>query len=1015
MLKYNSVIFGPFRHLPYPKNSEFTMVFESFVDSELKEIVKSRFKNPTKIQEEAIPLIHKGENTLVIASTGSGKTESCLLPLFDKIVSEKNKPITVLYITPLKSLNRDLLDRILWWSTKLDFEVSVRHGDTTQYERSQQVENPPNLLISTPETLQSILIGSRMREHLKNVKYVVVDEVHELVTNKRGVQLTCGLERLRNLAGRELQIIGLSATVGSPETVAKYITGDRGCKIVDVSGEKMISLKVESPQVSSGDVDLSKQSFVAPPVASRIKRIHELVSTKNSVLIFTNTRESSEVLSSRLKSIYGDPVKSEEDATYETHHSSLSKKVRIEVERKFKDKQIKSLVCTSSLELGIDVGSIDFIIQYMSPRQVAKLLQRVGRSGHSLDRISEGVVLAGDSDDCFESTVITKHALEHKVEKTGVYGKALDVLGHQIVGLTMEEYGISFDRAYEILTKAYPFKSVGQDEFFEVCRLLETLGYTWINDEDSKLPEKYQQIKQQKALDQKLGQRDLFETPQTDLQELRELEKQRIEKKAKEKKSGIVLKRRKNAWEFYYENLSTIPNIKNYRVIDITSNQAVGNLDAEFVALHATPGTNFITKGRAWKVIEKSDDKLYVEPKSGIDASIPAWEGELIPVPFEIAQGVGRLRKEILDGLDIQKKYPVNSDVFGVLERTMKAQKKWSEKIPTDKTIIFEHFPIESTHNVIIHTCFGSLVNNTLGRVIATSVRGQLGSVGLQTDPYRITLKLQTRNWEAILEALKQINTKNIEKMIEQNVFDTELFRWRFLHVAKRFGIIKKDADYGKAYIRKIVDIYSKTPAYTETMNEIKQEKMDIEKTKEVVNKIQNGDFEIIIENGPSPIGMEGMSTRYEIVAPQIPEKEILEIVKERILESQKGFVCCTCGKWETVKKVKYIKAIICPICGSRLVGIVPERYTKEAQKLIKKYLNKEKLTKEEDKWLKWTLDSAGMVITHGKDVAYVLSGRGVGIATAKRLLAKQVSEDKLIEEILEAEKKYARTRKFWS
>ena len=377
-------------------------VFNLF-SKDLQKVVKERFEKPTPIQEKAIPAILSGKNVLILASTGSGKTESSLLPIFDKWLKEKPNPISILYITPLRALNRNLQDRLYWWATKLDMDISTRHGDTTQYERSKQADNPPDFLISTPETLQSILVGRVMREHLRNVKCVVVDEVHEIVGSKRGVQLSIGLERLRNLTGKEFQIVGLSATVGSQQEVASFLSGGRPCEIVDVTVGKKINVSVESPEPKKEDKELAESGSIPIQVAARLNRMLNLSKNKESVLIFTNTRESAEVLSSRLKLL---------DKNIEAHHSSLARDVRIETEKKFKEKQIKNLVCTSSLELGIDIGSIDFVLQYMSPRQVSKLLQRVGRSGHDLERVSEGVIISGDTDDVFESAAIAKLALE---------------------------------------------------------------------------------------------------------------------------------------------------------------------------------------------------------------------------------------------------------------------------------------------------------------------------------------------------------------------------------------------------------------------------------------------------------------------------------------------------------------------------------------------------------------------------------------------------------------------------
>jgi len=325
----------------------------------------------------------------------------------------EHKPIAVLYITPLKSLNRDLWNRIRWWAKRLEFDVSVRHGDTTQYERTMQLENPPEMMISTPETLQALLVGKRMREHLKNIKVVVVDEVHELVGSKRGVQMAVALERLRELCQNpRMQVVGLSATVGTPDEVAVFLTGGRDCQTVNTVRETELKIGVEYPVPTKRDALVAKEMYVGPGIAARLRRMVDIIKERNSILAFSNTRGFAEVLSSRLKAF--DP-----ELALDAHHSSLSKQARVETEDAFRDGKLKAIVCTSSLELGIDIGSIDYIIQYSSPRQVSKLLQRVGRSGHSLSRESIGSIIAGDPDDCFEASVIARQALHRPALSLG--------------------------------------------------------------------------------------------------------------------------------------------------------------------------------------------------------------------------------------------------------------------------------------------------------------------------------------------------------------------------------------------------------------------------------------------------------------------------------------------------------------------------------------------------------------------------------------------------------------------
>ncbi len=946
------------------------MPWEVFSEKMKKAIERRGFVSPTDIQMQGTPHIHQGKNTLLIAPTGLGKTESVLLPVLDLWLRKEHKQISMLYITPLKSLNRDLLKRILWWANELGFEVSVRHGDTTQYERSMQAQNPSDLLISTPETLQAILIGKLMRKHLSNVKWIVIDEVHELVSSKRGVQLSVGLERLkeliRNSGNPEPQIIGLSATLGSPKKVAGFLTGgSRGeCTIVNTMKVKNLNIRVESPNPGRKDYETASEIFLGPETAARLRRINELVNERESVLVFTNTRETAEVLSSRLKIL-------NKNLSIETHHSSLSKDVRIEAEEGFKKGRIKSLVCTSSLELGIDIGSIDFILQYMSPRQVTKLLQRVGRSGHTASGVSDGVIIASGPDDCFESAVIARLALEGWVEPTLVYGKSLDVLAHQIAGLALEEYNIDFKRAYSIIRKAYPFRKLTELDFLEVCELLQKLGFIWLN-----------------------------ESPD---------------------KKGFQIRRRKRAWEYYFRNLSTIPDVKNYQVFDVVSNRPVGSLDAEFIALHGSPGTGFIVKGQAWKILEVRRNKIFVEPMTGIEAAIPAWEGELIPVPYRVAQEVGMLRREVNEGMKqprprvmeyLEKTYSVAGDAAGRIYSTVKKQKKFGF-VPDSSSILVEHYQARDMVVVVFHTCFGSMINETLGRVLSSLLTARLGSVGLQTDPYRIMVLVQSEKWETVLETFRNLKPGELKPLLESALPNTELFHWRFLHVAQRFGIISRDADFGKGYLKKIIEVYRDSPAFREAMNEIFEEKLDLKGTKKVLEMIGRNELKIRVMRGLSYIGRLGLMRRYELVAPEKPEKEIFRIFKMRLLNTKIRIICACCG-WGINYLVKDLpENLRCPQCKARLMAVIRPHET-EKEELLKKFIKNRNLTKNEMEIVNNLMDGASMVVSSGKDAVVVLAGRGIGTRTAGRILAKQLKGDELLREILEAERQYARTKRFW-
>ncbi|MEM1684168.1 MAG: DEAD/DEAH box helicase [Nanopusillaceae archaeon] len=371
---------------------------------EVKNLFLERFSEFNEIQKIAIPKILSGKNTLIVSPTGSGKTEAAVIPVFSKILDIKEKEnkngILAIYITPLRALNRDMLDRLVWWCSNLDISIAIRHGDTSQSERSRQSKKPPEFLITTPETFQALFLGKKLKEYLKTVKFVIIDELHELLDDKRGIQLSLGLERLVNFSG-EFQRIALSATIGDLKLAGKFIFGYRDFDIAFWYGIKKYDIEVFYPEITEEDVELSKKFGWSPKIIWSLRKIKEILDKHKSVIIFVNTREMAELLVSRFKKWIPDyPI--------EIHHSSLSREVRERNERLFKEGKLKAIIATSSLELGIDIGFVDAVIQYMSPRQIIRAIQRFGRAGHRLEEISKGYIITMDPDDYAESLIISK-------------------------------------------------------------------------------------------------------------------------------------------------------------------------------------------------------------------------------------------------------------------------------------------------------------------------------------------------------------------------------------------------------------------------------------------------------------------------------------------------------------------------------------------------------------------------------------------------------------------------------
>ena len=385
------------------------------------------FSDLTEIQKKASPIILQKKDCLVIAPTGSGKTECSVLPIFSLLKNtKKEKKIRALYITPLRALNRDVFRRITKYAHQNDLSIEIRHGDTSQKDRKKINENPPDVLITTPETLMILLTQVKMLDALSELEWVVIDEVHELLSSERGSQLSLSLERLELNSKHSLTRIGLSATVGNPDDAAKFVVGTkRKFQIIRDSSVRKYEVEIKFVDGTISDV------------ADKIIGYVSDLKLQSPILLFTNTRGESEFLASILKE--KSPI------NIELHHGSLSKEVREETESILREGRSGIVVCTSSLELGLDIGSVELVIHYGSPRQVSKFVQRIGRSKHNRNSTAQGLIITNNPDDEFEASAILDRIKEGSIEEQKIHDGSLDVLAHHLVGLTMQIGEISVE------------------------------------------------------------------------------------------------------------------------------------------------------------------------------------------------------------------------------------------------------------------------------------------------------------------------------------------------------------------------------------------------------------------------------------------------------------------------------------------------------------------------------------------------------------------------------------------
>ena len=934
------------------------------LDSRLQEVLKELSISPTPGQLEYLEAIINREDVLIVASTGSGKTFGTIFACLHQILVQKPSPtpISVLVVTPLKALNRDIFRRTLPdLASKLGITIAVRHGDTTSYERQKQTKSPPQILITTPELLQAVLPAKILgRVHIKNVQTIIIDEIHELVESKRGIQLSLAIERLTHRVGRPIQRIGLSATVGSPQKVLNFLSpfNDKA-RIVNIPRLKELQLRLDYPmKLFEQYKQLPSTIHTTEDAASRFQRLLEIIQQEQgTILLFTNTRQQAEILGYRFK-MYNEFVPSEEKITYEVHHSSLSTQTRLHAEKEVREGDLNLIIATSSLELGIDIGSISLVIQYMSPRRIETIIQRVGRAGHGLDKLSRGIIITETPRELLEAYVIKKRVLEGQVEPTKIHIYALDILFHSIIGILLDFGETSVKTILKIITRASPYQDFTSQD------LLPLLQF---------------------------GRKNYFFT---------------ILKDPENGKVSVRIKRK--AYKYYYSNLSSIPTKRSYSVVDVGSQARVGHLDEGFIVTRGEKGAIFILNGTPWELLAIKDDKVEVRQVRGItEAAIPTWEGELIPVSQLVTSAVVELFED-----DSAIKYaPV--EIQKELQSFIQDQKK-SGLTPKLNSLLIE----TAGRQVVIHSFLGSRGNETLGLLLSSVIGARQGhSVEYRTDPYSVFLSLSRPL--SVKSILETIEPQHILPLLEHRIKTTDLFSWRLRQVAKRFGILSESTENSVMMTRLIVSRYTDTVVGQEAINEILSEKMNQEVVTEFVQKIIQNKIEIQeipVKDFTTPLSSAATEPISSNVLKLKPSSVILEKIEKRIRNTWIRMVCMRLGcKYEKLQRIESIDTIQCPICHSRFIAVVHKNKT-GVKILLRKSVNKnKKLTPQEKKDLKTAKKSADIILSFGKRAAFVLAARGIGPTTAIRILREphKTTED-LLASIYHHEANFARTREYW-
>src|SRR5438477_935179 len=711
----------------------------------------NRFAEPTEPQRRAWPVIQQGGDVLIAAPTGSGKTFAAFLSAIDGLVKqglsgELRDEIQVVYVSPLKALSNDVqknlseplaeIRRALAEQGLPDVEVRtlVRTGDTPQSARQAMLKQPPHILVTTPESLYLILTSERAREMLRSVRTVIVDEIHAVARDKRGSHLALSLARLDALIGKRPQRIGLSATQRPIEEIAQFLvgTGQPLPTIVDAGHIRTLDLALEIP---SSPLEAVMSAEVWEELNTRIA---ELIAQHRTTLVFVNTRRLCERLTMHLSERLGaDRVTS--------HHGSLSREKRLDAEERLKRGELQALVATASLELGIDIGSVDLVIQVGSTRSIATLLQRVGRAGHRLGAIPKGRVFPLSRDELIECAALQRATREGRLDRLIIPNKPLDILAQQIVAATAGE---EWDEAalFERMRSAYPYRDLSRKEFDDVVQMLAE-GFTT-----------------------RRGRRSAH------------VHYDGINKK---------LKGRRGARIAAITSGGAIPDLGDYRVILEPTETFVGTLNEDF-AIESTPGDIFQLGNTSYQIVRVESGQVRVADAKGQPPTLPFWLGEAPGRTNELSEEVSRLRQDVADRLDdpataiqwLVDNVGLNEPGARLIVEYLGATRQILGTIPTQQCLVLERFFDEAGGmQLVLHAPFGSRINRAWGLALrkrfCRSFNFELQAAATEGA---IVLSLGPQHSFPLEDVFQYLKPETAEHLLVQAMLDAPMFgsRWRW-------------------------------------------------------------------------------------------------------------------------------------------------------------------------------------------------------------------------------------------
>lgn len=845
----------------------------------------------TPAQSGAWPSIVARQNTLLAAPTGSGKTLAAFLAGLDQLVNEGLKhglpdETRILYISPLKALSNDIqknleqplagINAALKEKEHAPVSITtwVRTGDTPQSERQKAVKCPPHIVVTTPETAYLLLGSASGRNLLKTVRTVIVDEIHALASNKRGAHLSVTLARLDALVPHKITRIGLSATQKPLSRVAEYLVGpNQPCHIVDGGHTRERELKLLVPP-SPLDAIMSNEAW-----EEVYDQLTELIEAHRTTLVFVNTRRLAERLAKNLSKRLSDEVVT-------SHHGSLAKEHRLRAEQRLKSGQLRCLVATASLELGIDIGDVDLVCQMGSPKSIATFLQRVGRSGHGVGRIPKGVLFPASRDDLLECTALLKAIADGKLDEISVCELALDALAQQVVAEVAAKEEIDLKALYHIVTQAYPYRALSEKDFEDVVTMLA------------------------EGFSTRRGRQSAY------------LHYDRLNQK---------LRPRKGARLIAATNAGTIPDHFDYDVILSPEGHKVGTLNEDF-AFESLPGDIFQLGNTSYRIlkVEQRQGKLFVADAHGEPPTLPFWFGEAPGRSDELSIAVSDLRDqmdklladEANDGQAKAQQWlveacQISKDAALQLTHYLAAAKAALGHVPSQSKVVVERF-FDDTGDMhyVIHSPYGSRLNRAWGLALRKKFcrrfNFELQAAALEDS---IILSLSVSHSFPILEPIGYVKSVNAQETLTQAMLDAPLFatHWRWvattaLAVRRTFNGKKSPPYFQRNNAEDLIALLFPDqiacaeniagqrevpdhPLVTQTINDCLHDVMDINGLVQVLAAIHDKKIEVIGKDlhTPSPLSQEVITAKPYAFLDDAPaeERRVLAIKSKSFLDPQ--------------------------------------------------------------------------------------------------------------------------------